>query len=165
MSQANPTPPSKGSGDAAASLVPPERTFIFPKETAAKLLQAACFLRPDDITGYWTPATADLVGIEAGLERFLASQHWMKRYEWRDYYRQVAGLQQPEGRTLFLSYFVMEVPPPPEKSADTKSESAGKTDRWQREPYWANDGGDTYFRVIYDPAKKEFVWFERNNPP
>jgi uncharacterized protein (DUF3820 family) len=28
-----------------------------------------------------------------------------------------------------------------------------------------NDGGEGYFRVIYDLPEKKYIWYERNNDP
>ena len=149
MSSPHPPP-----APASVTLVPPERTAIFPREKAAALLQAAVFFKPAGITGYWTPAPADLVGVEDGLADYLAAQKWVPHQPWSDYYRQVAGLERDGGRSLFLSYFVIE----PETQG-------GSSAKWKDEAYWMNDGGDTFFRVIYDLQKKGFTWYERNNDP
>lgn len=163
MSEAN-SSPARSDQAAPTMLVPAERTFIFPKENAAALLQAACYIKPD-LDGYWTPAPADLAGAEVGLEKFLAEEMWMSRHSWTAYYRQVAGLEQEAGRSLFISYFVPEFPPPLSNTPGAYKGPVNSPERWKREPYWMNDGGDTYFRVVYDPAKKQFTWFERNTAP
>jgi len=148
----------------AVVLVPPESTVIFPKDKAAALLQAACFFRPQGITGYWTPAPSDLDGVETGLESFLKNNGRTLHDSWSNYRRQVAGVEFSGARLLFLSYFLKELTP------EEKAEIAAKDphydpDRWKKEPFWINDGGEGYFRVIYDLPQKKFIWYERNNDP
>ena len=142
-------------------LVPMEKTAIFPEGKGAALLRAACFDQPTGITGYWTPTTGDLDGVEAGLEKFLEEQGRKPQSDWSRHFRQVAGLRQDGERTLFLSYFVIEAEGPPGTPAGTP-DSAKLPERWKQEAFWNNDGGDTFFRVIYDPSKREFIWYERN---
>jgi hypothetical protein len=135
--------------------VPADRTTLFPKERAAALLQAVCYHKPPDITGYWTVAMADLTGVEDGLEKYLADQGRKPRDNWADYERQVAGVLCDANRFVFLSYFI------PDPTVRPPAPEPGEANLPQ--PYWMNDGGDTYFRVMYDPARKEFTWFERNS--
>jgi hypothetical protein len=160
MSSNQTLPPAGATG----VLVPPERTAIFPKESAAALLQAACYYSPPGFTGYWTPAPKDLEGVEAGLEKFLTQQGRTRHDSWADYYRQVAGLLKEDAQFLFISYFVPEHPPRFDGQAADK-DSQDVADHWRREAYWINDGGDIYFRVIFDLQKKTFVWYERNSDP
>jgi len=159
----DPTPPPVApvSGNV---LVPAERTAIFPRDAAAALLQAACYYKPPGITGYWTPATQDLEGVEAGLEKFLAQQGRKTRDDWTKYYRQVAGVLKGDDRFLFLSYFVPEHAPR-DGGTPADKDPQDVADRWRQAAYWINDGGETYFRVIFDVQKKVFVWYERNSDP
>lgn len=143
-------------------LVPPERTVIFPKEKAAALLQAVCFFKPQGITGYWTPTEKDLVGVENGLEDYIKMHGRTRHDDWSKVRRQVAGVEFSDARLLFLSYFLSELTP------EEKQQVVDKTynpDRWKQEPFWMNDGGEGYFRVIYDIPEKKFIWYERNNDP
>lgn len=160
--QRSPTPPTKAA--ASRVLVSLGKTAIFPKDKAPALLRAACYYPPPGITGYWTPAAGDLDGVEAGLEEFLKEQERKPRDDWARYFRQIAGLQQDGQRTLFLSYFVTDSDPREDKPAGPGAPDA-IPERWKQEPFWMNDGGDTYFRVIFDPQKRAFNWYERNNDP
>lgn len=145
-------------------LVPPERTAIFPEAKASALLQAACFVKPEGITGYFTATARDLEGVEAGLEKYLAAKGRKPRDNWPAYFRQVAGLRQDGDRFLFLSYFVSD-PEAGSEGSPKEGAAADDSPKWKREPYWMNDGGDAYFRVIFDLQKREFVWYERNSDP
>lgn len=160
--QRSPASPTKTAS--APVLVSLGKTAIFPKDGAAALLRAACYYPPPGITGYWTPAAGDLDGVEAGLEGFLKEQERKPRDDWARYFRQVAGLLQDGQRTLFLSYFVTDSDPREEKPKDP-SDPGAMAERWKQEPFWMNDGGDTYFRVIFDPQKRTFSWYERNSDP
>jgi uncharacterized protein (DUF3820 family) len=143
-------------------LVPAERTVIFPKEKAGALLQAVCFFKPQGITGYWTPTERDLVGVENDLEAYIKMHGRTRHDDWTQVRRQVAGVEFSGARLLFLSYFLSELTP------EEKQQVADKTynpDRWKQEPFWMNDGGEGYFRVIYDLPEKKYIWYERNNDP
>jgi hypothetical protein len=165
MSSDPSTPPSVPTSETRPpALVSLERTAIFPQEKAAALLQAACYFKPEGITGYWTPTAKDLDGVEDSLEKFLEIQGRPKRGNWQNYRRQVAGLQKDAERFLFISYFVPEAVPE-DKKPGAQNDPGNDPDRWKREAYWINDGGDTYFRVMYDLQKREFSWYERNSDP
>ncbi|HWA08249.1 MAG TPA: hypothetical protein VG838_02160 [Opitutaceae bacterium] len=145
-------------------LVPMERTVIFPKEKAAALLQAACFFRPQGITGYWTPTEKDLRTSEVGLEDYLKLHGRTRHDSWTNYRRQVAGVEFDKAQLLFMSYFSTELTPE-EKQQVATHDPHYDPDRWKKEPFWMNDGGEAYFRVIYDLPEKQFIWYERNNDP
>ena len=135
--------------------VPAERTAIFPAARAPDLIQAVCYIAPKDLTGYWTPTAQDLVGIEQSLPEFLRAQKWREK-PWTDFYRQAAGVMRGEERFILLSYFVRSVRPPGD---DAGADPQG----WKTATYWVNDGGDWFFRVLYDVAQGKFVWYESNN--
>lgn len=159
MSSAAPSSESpKSSVSTPRVLVPAERTTIFPLERAAALLQAVSFKKPEGITGYWTPTPRDLDGVESGLEEFLANEGQAPRLDWSPFRRQVAGLRFGDTRALFLSYFI---PEPNAKPFEPGTGNASATEP----PYWINDGGANYFRVIYDLNAKAFTWYERNREP
>jgi hypothetical protein len=163
--QNSPTPPTSTTAPVqAVVLIPPERTAIFPKEKAPALLQAVCFFRPAGITGYWTPGPTDLAGVETGLVEFLKTQGRTRQDDWTKCRRQVAGVLFDDARLLFLSYFPIEFTPE-EKKQIAEKDPRYDPDHWKREPYWMNDGGDPYFRVIYDLPQRQFIWYERNNDP
>jgi len=141
-------------------LVPAERTNIFPKEQAKAFIQAVCFIAPTGITDYWTPAPKDLEGVETGLEAFLKSKGRADHHNWPQTYRQVIGVIEGKNQFLLLSYFTIDLTPDEERV--TAGDPHFDPSRWKREPFWVNDGGDTYFRVLYDLAAKQFVWYEKN---
>lgn len=141
-------------------LVGKERTAIFPKEKAAAFIQAVFFVPPDGITDYWTPTAADLAGIETGLGKYVEAQGRSHRGDWALYERQVAGVVVGGEKFLLLSYFTKD------KTLQEKASAARDpkydADDWTKVPFWINDGGDVYFRVEYDPRKKQFIWYEKN---
>jgi hypothetical protein len=51
--------------------VPPERTAIFPSETAANFIQRVSIISPSGMTGYWSPTMDDLQNLETGLIEYL----------------------------------------------------------------------------------------------
>ena len=141
-----------------------ERTAIWAKDSAPALLRAVCFYPPPGIAGFWSPVAGDLEGVESGLEKFLETQERKSREPWTHYFRQVAGLLQAGQRTLFLSYFVTDLDPR-SRNAAAANDPAKLAERLRQEPFWMNDGGDTYFRVIFDLTTREFSWYERNGDP
>jgi hypothetical protein len=163
-SEKDPPPPAPPSPAPATVLVSLDRTVIFPKEKAAALLQAACFFRPQGISGYWTPTEQDLEGAEAGLDEFLKASGRVRHDSWTNYRRQVTGVEFDRARLLFMSYFSTELTPE-ERAQIAANNHTYDPDRWKKEPFWINDGGEAYFRVIYDPPQKKYIWYERNNDP
>jgi len=91
------------------SLVPNERTAIFPQERTPNLLRV-CLNPPEGVTAFWTPKDKDLRGIEDHLEEYLAgvwarSRNSRKEMpEWKNCYRQVGGIVKNGERLLFISY-------------------------------------------------------------
>ncbi len=155
----NPPPSADPSAPVAGPLIPAGHAVIFPADQAPGLLKEVCFTAPDGITGYWTPKEADLAGIEQTLPAYLKAQNATERH-WPDFYRQVAGVQRGADRFIFLNYFVTTERTQGE-GEDNRSGAAA--DRWKTTPYWVNDGGDWFFRVLFDVGQKKFVWYEHNN--
>ncbi len=145
----------------AVVLVPAERTVIFSKDKARDFVHTVCFVPPPEITDYWTPVAKDLEGVETGLEAYLKSQGRPDHHNWAGSYRQVVGVLEGKKPLLLLSYFIMDVTTMDKKAA--ADDPRNDPDRWKKEAIWANDGGDVYFRVIFDPQSKQFIWYERNN--
>ena len=165
MSSDNATPPPARANSAPkVVLVPLERTVIFPKEKAAALLQAVCFFKPEGITGYWTPTAKDLAGVEDTLEEFLKAHGWAHHDNWANFRRQVTGVKFGQAELLFLSYF-LSAPTPEEQQQIADHDPRYDPNRWKKEPFWMNDGGEGYFRVIYDLPDSQFIWYERNSDP
>ncbi len=158
-------PPASSGGTAqpgsATALVPPERTMIFPAERAAAFVRASCFVTPEGITDYWTPTPKDLEGVEASLEKYVEAQGRAHRASWAKEYRQVAGLNFGKERFLLFSYFTQDLSPAGIKLS-TAIDPKYDADRWKKEPFYMNDGGDDYFRTLYDVQKKQFTWYEHN---
>lgn len=87
--------------------------------------------------GYWTPAEADVLALEAGLVAFLqeaapeaSPDLWRKQ---PTYKRQYAGLLRDGRRLIYASFF-----------CDTHGEA------WRREPLFVLDGGDCFFQLTFD---------------
>jgi hypothetical protein len=102
---------------------------------------------------------SDLEGHEQALPNYLKTQQATDRH-WPDFYRQAAGVQRGAIRLIFLNYFVMTERPQGEGEAN---HTGAATKSWKTTPYWVNDGGDWFFRVLFDVGQKKFVWYEHNN--
>jgi hypothetical protein len=169
-----------GSVALAAEAVPDDRSAVFPREHAADFVKAVCLSVPDGITGFWSPALTDLRGVEASLSPFLRRRRpellaWLNGvYEgasrWTWLRRQAVGIRQGEQRLLLVSY-ACEYPPETlqkEKERKARVERMGlryDANAWKTEPLFINDGGMSYFRALFDPAKREFIWYEENFSP
>lgn len=156
------------------TLVPKERTAIFSQERAPNLLRL-CLKPPEGVTAFWTPNDEDLTGIEDHLEEYLAavwagSRNVRKEMpEWKSYYRQVGGIVKNGEKLLFISYSWAPWMKDPQIEAKRKKEAEmnGRRydpDWWKTEIISVYDGGSGVFRVIYDPKKKQFVWYDQNGP-
>ena len=144
----------------AEQLVPSERTAIFPKTKAPELIRMVSDRVPPGITGYWTPSEKDLAGVEDTLIAYLRSQKVAEKKDWKEYRRQVAGVMCGEGTCIFIYYFYYD-----RGIAEdlVKQKTAGyDSDSWRRMPHVVDDGGEAFFRVLYDLQKKRFVWYECN---
>lgn len=154
------------------SLVPIERTAIFSLERARDLL-SVCYSQPEGISGFWSPEEKDLVGVEDHLEEYLVvarTKVHEDRKQLRDqthYYRQVCGVLVKGERLLFISYAWAPDLSDPRIETDRRQEAERRGRRYDPD-WWKNtviavcDGGSDFFRVMYDPKKKEFVWYEQN---
>lgn len=150
-------------------LVSKERTAIFPKEKALLLISSVCYQRRspvDGITAFWTPTEEDLAGVESPLESYLernASTYHRSALlpvrDWAGYYRQVAGIVIGDRKLLFLNYHYAG-------SAEMQALRArmqNTPDEWKTIPLLRGpDWGYRFFRVIWDPGKKTFVWYEED---
>jgi len=143
----------------AAPLVTPERTAIFPEGKAAGLIKAVCYHGPEKITGYWTPAETDLATVENTLEEFLKSTEGAEKRNWAGHRRQIAGVKRGEEKFIFISYFPFD---PAQEKELAKILDDFDANEWKKSPVGVLDGGRGYFRVLYDVAKKQFVWYECN---
>ena len=154
------------------TLVPRERTSIFSQDKAPDLI-GVCLRPPEGITGFWTPEEKDLKGAEDGLEDYLLSASSGVRNPrkelpaWQQYYRQVAGVVKNGERLLFVSYAFFPLMRDSSFVARQKLEleQAGRTydpDWWRSQVLSVNDGGSAFFRVLYDPKKKKFIWYDQN---
>ncbi len=89
----------------AGDLIPMERTAIFPEAKAKQLVKEVSYKAPEKIDGYWTPAEADLKGVEEGLAAFLKTKEADAKWNWAGYRRQVAGLKRGQEKFIFIYYF------------------------------------------------------------
>ncbi len=154
-----PPPPAKPDAAAPAPLVPAGHSVIFTAEQAPGLIKEVCFTAPEGITGYWMPTEADLAGIELTLPDYLKTQQATDRH-WSEFYRQAAGVKRGAAQCVFLNYFVLTERTQGEGEAN---HSGAAVESWKTKPYWVNDGGDWFFRVLFDVTQKKFVWYEHNN--
>lgn len=142
---------------------------IFTKETASKLLEGVCYRPPSGITGFWSPEERDIAGIEIGLDEFLRTRDpSSEKRIWNRYRRQVAGVIVNNQKLIFISYspkLPPEVEARVEEHGKKESLKAGRPydpNDWKKHPVRIFDGGSSVFRVIFDPQKKKFLWYEEN---
>lgn len=145
----------------AREFVPAERSVIFPESAAPGLVRAVCYVVPSGITGYWTPTWSQLEGAEAHLQEYLSEKHREPRSDWARYHRQIAGVRSGDRHDLFISYFPM--PRTEDEWVVPKEDPRRAPDGWRRVPFWINNGGNEYFRVIYSPQNGAYSWYEQNN--
>jgi hypothetical protein len=160
-----------------AEFVPDDRTALFPIARAQDFAEAVCLQVPDGITGYWLPALTDLRGIEAGLISFLDRvgpryAKWLRgdaqhtsRWPWLR--RQAIGVLKKDARYLLVVYDFEDPAETAikEKERKARSEKLGvpyRPDLWKRYPLVFHGRGSSYFRVLFDLQKREFVWYEEN---
>ena len=148
------------------------KTARFPPEKIPDLL-GVCLRPPGGVTGFWVPEIKALGGVEDSLQAYLASV-WTKSGhekkeipEWKHYYRQVGGIIRNDERQIFISYAWAPLMKNPQVQADRKKEAEARgrlydPDWWKTQSIFVQDGGWMFFRVIYDPKKKQFVWYDDN---
>jgi hypothetical protein len=100
--------------------------------------------------GSWMPSRLDISELEKRLPDFIARHTALDRSVTRDY-KQYVGIIRGGRRLVFLSAF--SIP-----------EDAVSTPEWQQKPIIWGGGGNTVWRVQYDPQEKTFDEFEVNGP-
>jgi len=141
-------------------LIPPERTAIFPVELTPQLL-LICDELPRGVSEsiFWTPKETDLVDLDTRLPAYLKKTMLVMAENsdrglplWERYCRQVGGIVVNGKRMILVSYarfdhlFGLEADP----------------EWWRKGVVAVNDGGSDYFRVIYDPSTRQFIWYDQN---
>ena len=147
---ANPPEPCISLGDDS-------RAVIFPKSRARELIKHVCYKAPPGISEYWTPTAEDLKNVESSFPAYLDEVKPAAKDTWPRLHRQITGVMKGEDRFLFISYFLMDAL----QDANNPQKTAF-AERWKSKPYWVCDGGEYYFRVLYDVKRKKYVWFECN---
>jgi hypothetical protein len=105
--------------------------------------------RSGEVSGYWTPSQADVLGLEERLEPFL--EHMVSQTgpdvlpRLPAYKRQYVGVQADDRRVIFANFF-----------CNTHGID------WQRDWVEIADGGACYFEVSYDIATGEFFGLSVN---
>jgi hypothetical protein len=117
---------------------------IFTGENAAG--QGLGYEFNDDPEAYWTPSQAEVAALEAGLvdylQRELSEGMWGYRVWERlpEYGRQYFGLVFEGERLIFANYFC--------NTSDDMN--------WQEQYVLVMDGGDCFFRLLYNPQTGEY---------
>lgn len=141
------------------NLVSFERTAIFPAAKAAELIRAVCY-EPPAATDYWTPEATDIDGVEQTLAEFLETRGADAKKDWSMFRRQIAGVKRGNERLLFIYYFRFDRGI--EEDLVKRKTPNYDPEAWKTEPYPVFDGGDWFFRVLYDVKAKRFIWYECN---
>ncbi len=162
-----------GCAGKSGNLVPENQSVIFPKEKASELINGVCYRPPSGITGYWTPQERDLFGVEIDLEEFIEKKLSERNLPspkrlWSQYRRQATGVLRNDQRLLFISYSRNSPPEVQARAEELRMQQSIRTghpydpEEWKKQPIRIMDGGSEVFRVIYDPKKKIFLWYEEN---
>jgi hypothetical protein len=96
------------------------------------------------------PSRSDILEIEKRLPDFIA-HHTPLHRSITDDYKQYVGIIRDGRRLVFLSAF--SIP-----------SDAPRVRGWQSKPIIWGGGGDTVWRIQYDPQQKVFEQFEVNGP-
>jgi hypothetical protein len=96
------------------------------------------------------PSRSDISDLESRLPDFLAHHTTLNRSITEDY-KQYVGITRVGRRLVFLSAF--SIPP-----------GARPVLGWRSKPIIWGGGGDTVWRIQYDPERKTFEEFEVNGP-
>ncbi|SRR6266568_8025636 len=124
------------------SIVLSERSVILAPSHARELVHSA--------DGFWMPSRPDISELEKRLPDFLA-HHTALHRSINDDYKQYVGIVRGGRRLVFLSAF--SIP-----------SDAPRVRGWQSKPIIWGGGGDTVWRIQYDPQQKTFEQFEVNGP-
>jgi hypothetical protein len=124
------------------SVVVSERTVILDQTHARELVH--------DANGSWMPSRSDILEIEKRLPDFIA-HHTPLHRSINDDYKQYVGIIRGGRRLVFLSAFSIPADAP-------------RVRGWQSKPIIWGGGGDTVWRIQYDPQQKTFEGFEMNGP-
>ena len=131
-------------GAASAAGISPVNPFwgiIFPAEQAPALARQ-CSREAPSAQGAWLPSAADIVKLEAGLNRVLSDA----KVQPGAYYRQYGGLIVGGRRIIYVNGARNAVVPP----------------NWRMGAISICDGGALAFGVEYDPASGAFTHFAFN---
>ena len=116
----------------------------------------------EDLGPTWTSSREVVLAAESRVERFLRSYpphetgadepDWLQRYsaplivsKLPSYQQLYAGIWFEDRRALFMNFF-----------------PRGTCVQWTMYPVEVEDGGESYFQLIYQPEDGEFVYFAVN---
>jgi hypothetical protein len=119
-----------------------QRSVILPQGNAHKLARTA--------SGSWMPSFSDIAELEKRLPEFIAHHTYLHRSV-ADDYKQYVGIVRSGRRLVFVNAF--SIP-----------HDAAATPDWKREPIIWGGGGDTVWRVEFDPQQRTFEAFDINGP-
>lgn len=127
----------------AAEPVPlPANVCILKPEVGPKIVNYRGRPKPQEVTSYWTPSSADVLEAEKNLPGFLkASSPDHPHRPLNEFNRQYIGIISEGKRKLFINAF---------------DNINGVSDNWKNEPVKVYDGGDDVWRVDYDLTTHTF---------
>ncbi len=102
------------------------------------------------VSSSWMPTRSDVAELEERLPDFVAHQSGFHRSVAGDY-KQYVGIVRGVRRLIFVNAF--SIP-----------DGAPVTTDWKSRPIVWGGGGDTVWRVEFDPQQKTFEAFEVNGP-
>ena len=160
----------------------PNGAFIVPAAHAASVLGQCSRPTPPPPDSFWTPTAADIAAVDRQLLAELRPAFWAR---WRDnyqsvnppelrpprYVRQYIGLAYGQRRVIYVNGFMPHMAISPdsaerawygEEGEGADSAAAALRERLGREGYVVCDGGEWYFGIEYEPARRRFRNLEFN---
>ncbi len=167
----------------------PNGAFIVPAEYAPSVLQQCSRATPPAPESFWTPTPAEIAAVDRRLLGEVRPAFWAR---WRDnyagvdppelrpprYVRQYVGLAYGQRRVFYGNGFMPHMALSTDSaerswygaegegadSAVTDSARASLRERIEREGYVVCDGGEWYFGIEYEPARRQFRNLQFNGP-
>ena len=161
----------------------PDGAFIVPAAHAASVIQQCSRATPTPPDSFWTPTPADIAALDRQLLAELRPAFWAR---WRDnyrsvnppelrpprYVRQYVGLAYGPRRVIYVNGFMPHMAISSDSAerawygdeggVGTDSAQAALRERLGREGYVVCDGGEWYFGIEYEPARRRFRHLEFN---
>ena len=127
----------------------PDQAAILPTSEGPKIIEQCSRADPTDVSGFWSPAVADVATLERRLPQLLrTSGH---KIDLSKSHRQYIGIVSRGKKLIYLNAF-----------SDTIFTAPEYRTSWKRRAIVVCDGGDVFWGVEFDPAANRFAHLEFN---